>query len=214
MGHVGISKLIYLATSGERFLEDDWERNYWKLSLKWELESQGSSRENLFLFKDLKGDLQSPYVTEDLVLVSEPTRCFHFSFLWGKSRGFKAVLVCLFMWKLRANIQHYIHLAKDQYVVRPAGFVSVCQSRTWPVTLQQHANQSIDPSVFFRQPEVSTLTSVTVKYSSPWLSVKRTLSLAAVCLTKRDEQGKRKRRREGVKIANGRHQGHYSNSEV
>lgn len=49
----------------------------------------------------------------------------------------------------------------------------------------------------FHQPEVSALTSVSIKYSSPWLSVKHVLSLAAVCLTKRDEEGERERGRDG-----------------
>lgn len=57
------------------------------------------------------------------------------------------------------------------------------------MTRQLRANQRIDPFVFSRRPEVSTLTTAGVKYSSPWPSVKRVLSLAAVCLAKRDEQG-------------------------
>lgn len=57
------------------------------------------------------------------------------------------------------------------------------------MTRQLRANQRIDPFVFSRRPEVSTLTTAGVKYSSPWPSVKRVLSLAAVYLAKRDEQG-------------------------
>lgn len=81
------------------------------------------------------------------------------------------------------------------------------------MTRQLRANQRIDPFVFSRRPEVSTLTTAGVKYSSPWPSVKRVLS-SLLSVSLKETSRVEKEGREGVKTADGRHHGHFSDSAL
>lgn len=87
------------------FLEDDWKRNYWRLSLKWELTSHGSPRENCpFFFFSIKKSselIYSPHTSPWTGFFFQ-NHCSVFTPLSSGEAEALRLCCCLFEYKLRA----------------------------------------------------------------------------------------------------------------